>query len=151
AAFNFGAGKLQRVKQSLFTAILLGTLWTTVVSLLLVFKPQWLLQLFTDDALLIETASDISSIVFLGFITTAAGMMCSTIFQAMGKALPAMLLESARTYILLVPMILGLPMLLGIQGIWWAFPITDVIGVTVTLLFTGYYFKNRLSNQSAEK
>jgi len=144
AAFNFGAGKLQRVKQSLFTAILIGTLWTSSVSLLLVFKPQWLLQLFTDDQTLVTAASDISSIVFLGFITSAAGMMCSTIFQAMGKALPAMILESARTYILLLPMILSLPTVLGVQGIWWAFPITDVIGVTVTLLFTSYYFTKRL-------
>ena len=123
---------------------MIGTIWTSAVSLLLVFKPQWLLQLFTDDAVLIKAASEISAIVFLGFITSAAGMMCSTIFQAMGKALPAMILESARTYILLLPMILSLPILLGVQGIWWAFPITDVIGVTVALLFTSYYFKSRL-------
>lgn len=146
AAFNFGAGHMQRVKQSLFTAILLGTIWTSAVSLLLIFKAQWLLQLFTNDIRLIETASDIASIVFLGFITAAAGMMCSTIFQAMGKALPAMLLESSRTYILLLPMILLLPSWLGIKGIWWAFPVTDFIGVTITVLFTGYYFKNRFKN-----
>lgn len=143
AAYNFGAGQLKRVKQSLYIAIMIGTVWATFVALLLVFKPQWLLQLFTEDQLLIEAASDISSIVFLGFITTAAGMMCSTIFQAMGKALPAMLLEAARTYILLLPLILILPTWLGVKGIWWAFPITDVIGVTVALLFTAYYFKNR--------
>ncbi|PKG40875.1 MATE family efflux transporter [Psychromonas sp. Urea-02u-13] len=147
AAYNFGAGQLKRVKQSFFTAIMIGTIWTTCVSLLLVFKPQWLLQLFTEDKLLIETASNISSIVFLGFITTAAGMMCSTIFQAMGKALPAMLLEAARTYILLLPLILSLPAWLGVKGIWWAFPITDVIGVTIALLFTAYYFKNRLEDK----
>jgi Na+-driven multidrug efflux pump len=147
AAYNFGAGQLKRVKQSFFTAIMIGTIWTTCVSLLLVFKPQWLLQLFTEVRLLIETASNISSIVFLGFITTAAGIMCSTIFQAMGKALPAMLLEAARTYILLLPLILLLPSWLGVKGIWWAFPITDVIGVTIALLFTAYYFKNRLENE----
>ncbi len=95
----------------------------------------------TNDIILIETASDIASIVFIGFITAAAGMMCSTIFQAMGKALPAMLLEFSRSYILLLPMILLLPSWLGIKGIWWAFPITDFIGVTIALLFTGYYFK----------
>ncbi|PKF60867.1 MATE family efflux transporter [Psychromonas sp. psych-6C06] len=145
AAFNFGAGYITRVKQSLFTAIIIGTLWTSSVSLLLVFKPQWLLQLFTNDQQLIMAASQISSIVFLGFVTAAAGMMCSTIFQAIGKALPAMLLESARTYILLLPMILSLPNLLGVQGIWWSFPITDVIGVTIALLFTRYYFKNKFS------
>ena len=144
AAFNFGAGHMKRVKQSLLTAILFGTLWTSAVSLLLVFKPQWLLQLFTNETVLIDTASDIASIVFIGFVTSAAGMMCSTIFQAMGKALPAMLLESSRTYILLLPMILLLPNWLGIKGIWWAFPITDFIGVTVTVLFTAYYFNNKV-------
>ncbi|WP_022940358.1 hypothetical protein [Psychromonas hadalis] len=62
----------------------------------------------------------------------------------MGKALPAMLLESTRTYLLLVPLILILPKWLGVEGIWWAFPITDVIGVTLALLFTGYYLKYNL-------
>ena len=143
ASYNFGAGQLQRVKASFFTAVTIGTIWTASISLLLVFKPQWLLQLFTDDILLIETASNISSIVFLAFITAAVGMMCSTLFQSMGKALPAMLLETIRTYILL-PMIVILPIWLGVKGIWWAFPITDVIGMTIAVLFTGYYFKNKL-------
>ncbi len=72
AAFNFGAGQLKRVKQSLFTAMLIGTMWTSLVSLLLIFKPQWLLQLFSDEMLLINAASNISSIIFIGFITVAA-------------------------------------------------------------------------------
>ncbi|WP_434340296.1 MATE family efflux transporter [Motilimonas cestriensis] len=144
AAFNYGAGQLTRVKQSLFTAIAIGTVWAILVSLLLVLRPQWLFSLFTSDLLLIEAASEISSIVFIGFVTVAAGMMCSTIFQAMGKALPAMLLESGRTYILLLPIMILLPRAMGEEGIWWAFPLTDGIDVVLTLLFTWYYFTKRL-------
>ncbi|MCE2595961.1 MATE family efflux transporter [Motilimonas cestriensis] len=144
AGFNYGAGQLARVKQSLLTAIAIGTVWTTFVTLLLVLRPQWLFSLFTADLALVETASGISSIVFIGFFSVAAGMMCSAIFQAMGKALPAMLLESGRTYLLLLPMILLLPSTLGVDGIWWAFPLTDAIGVTLTVLFTWYYFAKRL-------
>ncbi|WP_232801786.1 MATE family efflux transporter [Motilimonas sp. E26] len=144
AGFNYGAGLWGRVKQSLLTAITIGTVWTTLVTLLLVLRPQWLFSLFTSDLILVEAASSISSIVFIGFFSVAAGMMCSTIFQAMGKALPAMLLESGRTYLLLLPMILWLPQMLGVNGIWWAFPLTDGVGVSLAVLFTWYYFTKRL-------
>ncbi len=113
----------------LITAIAIGTVWTSMVTLFLIYKPQWLLTLFTGDIQLITVASDISSTVFLGFVCAASSMMCSGVFQAMGKALPAMLLDSTRTYILLLPVLLTLPKQLGIEGIWLSFPIAVIPGL----------------------
>ncbi|MGF1764215.1 MATE family efflux transporter [Aliivibrio kagoshimensis] len=145
SGFNYGAGKIARVKQSLITAIAFGTIWTSIVTLILVYKPQWLLTLFTDDIQLIAVASDISSIAFLGFVCAASSMMCSGVFQAMGKALPAMLLDSTRTYILLLPVLLNLPKWLGVEGIWLSFPIADYSGALLAVTFTTWYFHKRVN------
>ena len=145
AGFNYGAGQLDRVKKSLLVAIAYASIWCVLVTFILVVKPQWLLQLFTEDKALIKTASDIGKISFLGFIFGGCAMMCSGVFQAMGKALPAMLLDSIRTYLLLFPAIIFLPKYLGVVGIWWAFPLADVIGVFITGSFTLWYFQRRFS------
>jgi len=147
AGFNYGAGKMDRVKKSLITAIMFSIGWATIVTFILVIKPHWLLQLFTDDVALIEAASGISSIAFLGFVCGGISMMCSGLFQAMGKALPATLLDAIRTYLILMPVIIYLPTQLGTDGIWWTFPIVDVCGVLISILFTTWYLRNRLGHQ----
>jgi Na+-driven multidrug efflux pump len=113
-----------------------------------VVKPHWLLQLFTDDKILIKAASEISNVVFLGFIFSGISMMCSGLFQAMGKALPAIILDSIRTYILLLPAIIYLPAMFGVSGIWWAFPLADYSGVMITVLFTAWYLKSKFPSSA---
>jgi len=148
AGYNYGAGKFTRVKKSLYTAIGFSTGWAVIVTLILVVKPHWLLQLFTDDQALINAASDISNIVFLGFVFSGISMMCSGLFQAMGKALPAILLDSIRTYIILLPAIVYLPSQFGVIGIWWAFPLADYSGVIITVLFTTWYLRQKLPSST---
>ena len=56
-------------------------------------------------------------------------------FQAIGKAVPALLLSLTKQGFFLIPLILILPGYLGVFGVWIAFPIADILATLVT----GYY------------
>jgi Na+-driven multidrug efflux pump len=60
----------------------------------------------------------------------------STIFQALGKALPAFITSLARPAIFLIPLIFILAQVWQLNGVWLAFPITDALacGLTAVLL-----------------
>jgi len=137
AGFNYGAKQYARVAEVLKVSILTSGAYALVCSVFMILKPQWLFQLFTQDQALIAAASEISSITFIGFFTIGIAMMCPALFQALGFAKPAALLNAFRTYILLLPMLWLLSSEYGVIGIWWTFPVIDLIA---SILIGGYCY-----------
>ncbi len=137
AGFNYGAKQYARVAEVLKVSILTSGAYALVCSVFMILKPQWLFQLFTQDQALIAAASEISSITFIGFFTIGIAMMCPALFQALGFAKPAAFLNAFRTYILLLPMLWLLSSEYGIKGIWWTFPVIDLIA---SILIGGYCY-----------
>jgi len=139
SAFNYGAQQFKRVQQAYISALICSSIWGVIVTALLCFNPEWLLLLFTQSPEIISEGKKIAAICFLGFLASGVCMMSSGLFQGMGKALPAMLLDAARTYILLIPLIFILPLYFHSTGIWLSFPIADLIGGTIALTFSSRY------------
>ena len=63
---------------------------------------------------------------FLATPLLAFSLLSSAYFQAVGKALPALLLTLTKQGFFLIPLLLLLPRFFGLDGIWYAFPIADV-------------------------
>jgi putative MATE family efflux protein len=150
AGFNYGAQKTERVIQVLKVALIATAGYAAVWSAIMIFLPEYLFQLFSEDQALVQAAADISSIVFIGFITVGIAMICPALFQAIGFAKPAAFLNALHTYFLLLPA-LGLYSILlgteyGAEGIWWLFPIIDGITAIIVGLYT-WYFINRLKTK----
>ena len=58
-------------------------------------------------------------------------------FQAIGKAVPALLLSLTKQGFFLIPLVLILPTFFGVWGVWISFPIADVLSTLVT----GYFLR----------
>ena len=67
----------------------------------------------------------------LGFI-----MLATTFFQSLGKPLPSIIITSLRQIVFLIPFIYLLPLVLGINGIFWAQPISDALALLLSLWLT---------------
>ena len=156
AGFNYGAQKNDRVIQVLKVALAYTAGYSLVWSTIMILIPDVIFQIFSQDQILIQEAANISSIVFIAFITVGIAMICPALFQALGFAKPAALLNAFHTYILLLPA-LGLYSLFwgdeyGSDGIWWLFPITDVITAIIVGFYTWYFvakLKTELTIQQA--
>ena len=57
----------------------------------------------------------------------------STYFQAVGKKTQSMMLGLSRQFLLLIPIVLILPLFIGVDGVWMAFPIADLASTALTL------------------
>jgi putative MATE family efflux protein len=148
AGFNYGAQRYDRVIQVLKVALLISSGYALVWSLIMIYGSQYLFQLFSQDQTLIKAASNMASIVFIGFITIGIGMICPALFQALGFAKPAILLNTLHNYILLLPILCGLSALYGVDGIWWSFPVIDIISAVVIAAYTVYFIKEKHLRQS---
>ena len=70
-----------------------------------------------------------SRISLVGFQVVGSGY-----FQVVGKAVPALILSMSRQLLFLIPLILVLPLVFGLEGIWAAFPIADLLSIILTFI-----------------
>jgi len=97
-------------------------------------SPESETQRFINTQILEEVPRAIRY-VFAASPIIAIQLIGSAYFQAIGKAIPAFLLSLSKQGFFLIPLLLILPKLYGIIGVWIAFPISDLLATLVTGFF----------------
>ncbi len=133
--FNYGANQYKRVRQTLSTALIYSTILCFMIFVLIFLFSDSIIRIFTQDAALIEQGSRALKMVFLAATIIGIQALGAAYFQAIGKAVPALLLTLSRQGFFLIPLILVLPLYFDIDGVWYSFPIADVLSMVVTLIF----------------
>lgn len=134
-AYNYGARRPARMKQTVRWAIIYACSIMAVGILLMQLMPDVFLRLFdaSDDMLRIGVpALRIISLAFL--VAGYAIVLCST-FQALGKGLYSMFVSIARQLVVLVPVAWLLSRTGQLSAVWWAFPIAELMSALVSTLF----------------
>ena len=134
AGFNIGANKNKRVQQTIKKSIWFGTIIGTHVFIGIFLFREELIWIFTNDTTLLDKTPNAMFIVFLATPIITMQLIGSAYFQAAGKALPALFLTLLKQGIFLIPLAYLLPKYYGIEGVWWSFPISDLLSTTITVL-----------------
>ncbi len=139
--FNYGANNFIRVKQVLKEAFI----WTTIISALsfiLIFGfPELLMKIFSSDSNMINIGVLPIRIISVFFITLGVQIIGGSFFQAIGKAIPALILNISRQVIFLIPAIIIMPNFLGLNGVWLSMPFSDLMSTILTVIFIIYELK----------
>ncbi|MBN2417960.1 MAG: MATE family efflux transporter [Deltaproteobacteria bacterium] len=138
--FNYGARRFDRVLRSIKISGSAATAIGLLVFLAVYLNPATVIRIFIDDNELIELGTHAARLVFLAMYVIGLINIGATVFQSIGKAVQAFFSTTTRSVLFLIPAILILPRFLGLDGVWWAFPITDfmtfflVLGMLIPLL-----------------
>ena len=135
AGFNYGAEKYKRVRETINTAIKYAALLAALVFIFLMIFPVEITKLFTQDAEVLKETPPAMRWVFAATPIIAIQLIGAAYFQAIGKAIPALLLTLLRQGLFFIPLIFILPKFYGALGVWMAFPISDVLATIVTAYF----------------
>ncbi|RAM58832.1 multidrug transporter MatE [Mesotoga sp. SC_3PWM13N19] len=133
--YNYGAKKMRRARESVKLASTVTTLIALFSAIIMFFFARQLISIFSDEIELIEPTISALRIVILAIPTIGIQVIASGMFQALGKAIPALFLSLLRQIIILIPLILVIPRFLGINGIWISFPLADLIAFAISLVF----------------
>lgn len=133
-SYNFGAKNYKRVKDTFFLLLKITLTLTTSLCLVVVFFPAVFARMFTADAELISIVAKMMPVFFAGIWAFGAQMACQTAFMALGQAKTTLFLALLRKIILLIPLAIVLPMIMGsVLGIFIAEPIADIVASCTTL------------------
>lgn len=133
-SYNFGAGKLKRVKGAFVRMAAVCLAATIVLAGLAVLKPVIYARVFTSNQELISLTCKVMPVYFLGITVFGIQMACQTTFLSLGQAKVSLVIALLRKIILLIPLAIILPKFMGVMGIYRAEPIADFTSVAVSAL-----------------
>ena len=152
-AFNYGAGLLSRIKQSILFTSISATSYLFVLWLIIFLYPEFIFSIFNADTITKALGVPALHIYFFGFFMMALHASGQTVFVGLGKAKPAVFFALFRKVLIVVPLTLILPNIgdLGVKGVFMAEPISNwVSGIccfgmmlyTVKILFKEHRCRN---------
>jgi putative MATE family efflux protein len=150
AGFNFGARRFDRVIRVFHLAVNAGICTTTFGFLLAEVFPRAVAHAFTADSRLISQAVTGLRITFLVFPIVGFQIVTSNFFQSIGKAKISMLLSLSRQSLFLIPLLLVLPIHMGLRGVWIAGPASDFIAFIVAFLVLRRQFPRYVGTRANE-
>jgi putative MATE family efflux protein len=134
--FNFGAKRYGLALKTLKLAYISSTSLSLVVFLLFQLAPGMLINVFTTDAGIVEMGTYATRRIFMVLPLIGVMMIGSSTFQAIGQATRAFITALGRPIGFLIPAVLILPRFLGLDGVWLAFPLADVLTFVLTIVLT---------------
>lgn len=146
AGYNYGASNFTRVRESINKAILYAGVLAFLIFLLIMTFPAAIVSVFTDDAEILSKTPQYMRWVFAAIPIIAIQLIGSAYFQAIGKAVPALLLTLTRQGFFFIPLIFILPNYFGELGVWISFPAADLLSTIVT----GYFLNREIRKNLRE-
>ncbi len=150
--FNYGAGKLDRVRKT-FKMMLGAGLTLSITGFLLVqLFPQVFIAIFNDKPELVAATEWAMHIYFGGMFALGIQFSCQQTFVALGQAKVSLFLALLRKIVLLIPLIYILPLFLENQvfAVYFAEPVADILAATTTGLVFLWRFPKILRKREAE-
>lgn len=135
ASFNYGAKNFKRVIEVLKVSLKFLIIYSTIGVIIIQLFPGLIIRMFNNDAELIRLGKVAIRIVTIMIPLVGVQILSASLFQAIGKAGPALIVSMSRQTLFLIPLVLLLPRFnnLGLIGIYAAFPLADVLAIVLSL------------------
>ena len=133
-SFNYGARRadriLQTVRLSAIYAVSIMVVGMAVVQLI----PGQLLLLFDASEHMLRIGVPALRIISLCFVFAGFSIVCSSLFQALGNSFFSMIMSITRQLAVLLPAAYVLAHTIGLEAVWYAFPIAEVFCLVIAVI-----------------
>jgi len=150
-SYNYGAKKIDRVKEAFFCQFGVCVAYTVVFWLLLMTMPNVFAGIFTSDTAIVDyTAWAIRVFLACGF-SVGFQLSCQQAFMALGQAKISLIMALLRKVFLLIPLIFILPLFFTDKAfaVYLAEPIADIVAAAVTTFMFFRFFRKLLKEHKA--
>ena len=133
--YNYGARKKKRMYSALKRGIIIGVIIMAVGTILMWTIPEQLIAMFGGTQDIMDIGVPAFRIISLCFIPAAAGIIFTTLFQAVGKGLRSLIMSFCRQLVLILPIAWVLSMVFDYTAVWYAFPIAEFFSLMLAIAF----------------
>lgn len=140
--YNYGAKQYDRVKKT-FKLVMISTVIVGLISMI-IFElcPNVIIKMFgTESDLYMEFAVKTFRIFLFFIVFTCVIKVSSIFFQAVGNPIKASIVSLTRDIVFFVPLVIILPIYMGVEGTLYAAPVADILGIIITVTLLIIFFK----------
>jgi len=126
AAYNYGARNYRRIREAIWQSCLGATICGALMIAVLLPLSGHIIRLFAETNALPPEAANALRVALIALPIVGIEFVSSVAFQALGKAWPSVVLTVVQRVVFLLIWVFTLSGMLGVWGVWWSFPVTDI-------------------------
>ncbi len=134
-SYNYGANKPRRIFEVVRLSAVCAVSYMLVGFALFQIFPSFLLSFFNASPLMLEIGSVALRIISISFVFAGFAIIASSVCQALGKSIYSLFVSVGRQLVVLIPTALLLSLSGRVELVWWAFPIAEVMSLTLAVIF----------------
>lgn len=135
-AYNYGADRRDRLEKTMSIGARYGIGLMSVGTLIFWLFPEQLMALFDAPPEMVSMGVVALHTISLNFPFAGYAIMRGAAFQALGKSVYSMNISLVRQLLIIIPCAFIFAKIGGVNMVWWAFPVAEVAGVTMSILYT---------------
>ena len=134
-AYNYGAKNKKRIEQTILYSTIYAAIIMAVGVAAFLLIPEVLLNIFNATEDLLAIGIHALRIISLCFIPAAFGIVISSTCQALGHGIMSLIMSVVRQLVVILPAAFLLARFMGLDYVWWAFPIAEIFSFGLGCLF----------------
>ena len=132
--YNYGAGERERVSRIFQVALALCACIMMIGTVLCLAFASPLMALFTENIRTVVIGAHALRIICVGFLVSAVSVTASGALEGLGKGTPSFCIALLRYVIVIIPAAFLFGKILGANGVWLAFPVTEALTAVFAII-----------------
>ncbi len=132
--YNYGAGLYDRVKRVFKLCAIVSTVISCLLTISTLLIPELIAKIFTSSDVLVSMTGHAMPLCLLGFFMIGFQITSTQFLQSLGLAKKSFILSISRQMFFLIPILITLPRIIGIDGIWLSAAGSDILAGVLGLL-----------------
>lgn len=145
-SYNYGAGSRRRMVQTIKMSCLVIGLVMLAGTAIFMGLPVAIMRLFSAGEEMQGMGVTALRIISSGFLISTVGIVLSGTFEALGFGVQSLVISLLRQFVITIPLALVLLRLVGITGVWLAFPISEAVAAVVAIFLFARVYHGKLKN-----
>lgn len=140
--YNYGAKNYPRVQETFIFGVKIATIITSLGFLFGLLLPEQLSRAYSSVPDMVHLSAIALRYETLAFAFIGFQMVTTSFFQCIGKAKLAIILSLSRQVLILIPALYIVPLFIGLDGVWLASPIADLLASIMAGMVLYWYFNS---------
>lgn len=150
-SYNYGAGKIKRLLKTVKVANIYAFSIMLAGFVLCQILPSQILKIFDASDNMLAIGVPALRIISFSFLIAPFSIVSSGTFQALGKGTFSLIISLIRQLIIILPLSYLLSRVMGMKGVWVAFPIAEIVAGILTIIYLRKLYKNEIMKRNIKR
>ena len=150
-SYNYGAGKIKRLLKTVKVANIYAFSIMLAGFVLCQILPSQILKIFDASDNMLAIGVPALRIISFSLLIAPFSIVSSGTFQALGKGTFSLIISLIRQLIVILPLSYLLSRVMGMKGVWVAFPIAEIVAGILTIIYLRKLYKNEIMKRNIKR